>query len=455
MTVLFLAYYWNVYLLEGKIVLRGANEEEEETRQGLTALWLSDTRTRGGGGDEARTREPPFSCAVRYSPEEFTPSKTACPACPKSPLSSRPSTPTFAPGHQRSAASSPPPVLFPRGTAPPAIRHLLLLLVWLLEQMDPSERDVGSRKSNKPKYSKFSQQELPACKPLLTPKLVITVFLLMAVLFIPIGLAALFASLQVVELVERYDISCVSMDDKIAFIQNSEIDKTCNITLQVPKYMKSPILVYYQIGNFYQNHRRYVRSRNDKQLRYKNVHLGKECEPEGHAAGGAPIVPCGLVAWSLFNDTFTVKVNGETIEVNKKDIAWKSDKKHKFGNDIYPSNFQKGRLIGGAKLNESIPLSEQEDLIVWMRTAAFPTFRKLYGRIEKEIMAEDNITVVIQNNYNTYSFGGSKAVVLSTASWVGGRNNFIGIAYLTIGGLCLFLALGFTVLYMVKARYVS
>ncbi|XP_047083411.1 putative ALA-interacting subunit 4 [Lolium rigidum] len=321
--------------------------------------------------------------------------------------------------------------------------------------MDPSERDGGSRKSNKPKYSKFSQQELPACKPLLTPKLVVTIFSLMAVLFIPIGLAALFASLQVVELVERYDVSCVPVDDKIAFIQNSKIDKTCNVTLQVPKYMKSPILVYYQIGNFYQNHRRYVRSRNDKQLRYKNVHLGKECEPEGHAAGGAPIVPCGLAAWSLFNDTFTVKVNGKTIEVNKKDIAWKSDKKHKFGNDIYPSNFQKGRLIGGAKLNESIPLSEQEDLIVWMRTAAFPTFRKLYGRIEKEIMAEDNITVVIQNNYNTYSFGGSKAVVFSTASWIGGRNNFIGIAYLTIGGLCLFLALGFTVLYMVKARYVS
>ncbi|XP_047092958.1 ALA-interacting subunit 1-like [Lolium rigidum] len=417
------------------------------------AMWLSDTRTRGGGGDDARTREPPLSCAVRYSTEEFTPSKTACSACPKSPLSSRPSTPTFAPGHQRSAASSPTPLLFPRCTGPPAVRRLLL--DWLLEQMDPSERDGGSRKSNKPKYSKFSQQELPACKPLLIPKLVVTVFLLMAVLFIPIGLAALFASLQAVELVERYDISCVPIDDKVAFIQSSKIDKTCNITLQVPKYMKSPILVYYQIGNFYQNHRRYVRSRNDKQLRYKNVHLGKECEPEGHAAGGVPIVPCGLVAWSLFNDTFTVKVNGETIEVNKKDIAWKSDKKHKLGNDIYPSNFQKGRLIGGAKLNESIPLSEQEDLIVWMRTAAFPTFRKLYGRIEKEIMAEDNITVVIQNNYNTYSFGGSKAVVLSTASWIGGRNNFIGIAYLTIGGLCLFLALGFTVLYMVKARYVS
>lgn len=89
-----------------------------------------------------------------------------------------------------------------------------------------------------------------------------------------------------------------------------------------------------------------------------------------------------------------------------------------------------------------------------MRTAALPTFRKLYGRIETDIMANDQLTVVIQNNYNTYSFGGSKALVLSTTSWIGGKNNFIGVAYLTIGGLCIFLAVGFVVLlYMVKPRY--
>lgn len=199
-----------------------------------------------------------------------------------------------------------------------------------------------------------------------------------------------------------------------------------------------------------------MRSRSDKQLRYKSVvHLISDCVPEGKTADGAPIVPCGLVAWSLFNDTYTVRVNGVVTRVNKKDIAWKSDKNNKFSNNIYPSNFQKGSLIGGAKLNESIPLSEQEDLIVWMRTAALPTFRKLYGRIEKDINANDNVTVVIQNNYNTYSFGGSKALVLSTASWIGGKNNFIGIAYLTIGGLCLSLAMCFLVLYMIKRRYAS
>jgi len=311
----------------------------------------------------------------------------------------------------------------------------------------------NSKKSNKPKYSKFTQQELPACKPLLTPAIVISAFLLVGILFVPIGLASLSASQEIVELIDRYDTNCGPITDKVGYIQDSKTNKSCTRTLTVPKHMKSPIQIYYQIGDFYQNHRRYVKSRSDKQLLYKDAaHLTKDCDPEGYSADGAPIVPCGLVAWSLFNDTYTISVNKKAIEVNKKDIAWQSDKNKKFGNDVYPRNFQNGNLIGGAKLNASIPLSEQEDLIVWMRTAALPTFRKLYGRIETDIMANDQLTVVIQNNYNTYSFGGSKALVLSTTSWIGGKNKFIGVAYLIVGGLCLFLALVFVVLYMFKPR---
>ncbi|CAN6285917.1 unnamed protein product [Urochloa humidicola] len=319
--------------------------------------------------------------------------------------------------------------------------------------MGPFEMQDNSKKSNKPKYSKLTQQELPACKPLITPAIVISAFLLVGIIFVPVGLASFSASQEIVELIDRYDTTCVPMADKVGYIQNSKTDKSCTRTLTVPKHMKSPIQIYYQIGDFYQNHRRYVKSRSDKQLRYKNAaHLTKDCEPEGYTADGAPIVPCGLIAWSMFNDTYKISVNKKAIEVNKKDIAWQSDKNKKFGSDVYPRNFQNGNLIGGAKLNESIPLSEQEDLIVWMRTAALPTFRKLYGRIETDIMANDELTVVIQNNYNTYSFRGSKALVLSTTSWIGGKNKFIGVAYLIVGGLCLFLALVFVVLYMIKPR---
>ena len=100
-----------------------------------------------------------------------------------------------------------------------------------------------------------------------------------------------------------------------------------------------------------------------------------------------------------------------------------------------------------------IQLSEHEDLIVWMRTAALPIFRKLYGKIETDLNAGDTIMVLLENNYNTYSFNGEKKLVLSTTSWLGGRNDFLGVAYLTVGSICLFLAVTFSVLYLVKPRY--
>ncbi|KAI7727012.1 hypothetical protein M8C21_030488, partial [Ambrosia artemisiifolia] len=84
--------------------------------------------------------------------------------------------------------------------------------------------------------SRFTQQELPACKPILTPKWVgnfvfsnvISAFLLVTIVFIPIGLASFFASRDVVEIIDRYDNACVqgSQSQKLQFIQ-SNANKTC------------------------------------------------------------------------------------------------------------------------------------------------------------------------------------------------------------------------------------
>lgn len=51
----------------------------------------------------------------------------------------------------------------------------------------------------------------------------------------------------------------------------------------------------------------------------------------------APAFPCGLVAKSLFNDTFTLYKGNESdsanlITINTDDIAWESDKENKFKN---------------------------------------------------------------------------------------------------------------------------
>lgn len=53
--------------------------------------------------------------------------------------------------------------------------------------------------------------------------------------------------------------------------------------------------------------------------------------------GSAPAYPCGLVAKSLFNDTYAlsfVNSSGSTSQVfiNESNIAWESDVKYKFKN---------------------------------------------------------------------------------------------------------------------------
>ncbi|KAG6382563.1 hypothetical protein SASPL_157763 [Salvia splendens] len=318
-----------------------------------------------------------------------------------------------------------------------------------------SSEDGPSKKvSRKPRYSRFTQQELPACKPILTPALVIGILMCLGIIFIPIGLLALSASENVVEVVDRYDDVCIpSTDQKVGFIKDPATNKTCIRTFTIPKKMRKPVYVYYQLDNFYQNHRRYVKSRSDRQLwNPKAESSTTPCDPEGQTGDGKPIVPCGLIAWSLFNDTYMLSKNDAALQINKKDIAWRSDRTHKFGSNIYPKNFQNGTLIGGGKLDESIPLSQQEDLMVWMRTSALPTFRKLYGRIETDLEANEKITVTIQNNYNTYSFNGKKKLVISTATWIGGKNDFIGKMYMAVGGTSIVLGVIFSLLYVFKPR---
>lgn len=102
---------------------------------------------------------------------------------------------------------------------------------------------------------------------------------------------------------------------------------------------------------------RYVKSKNDRQLLHGlGYNDTSSCKPE-ESNNGLPIVPCGLIAWSLFNDTYTLIRGRSELKVNRKNIAWKSDRDHKFGKHVYPFNFQNGTFVGGGKLDPRIPVS--------------------------------------------------------------------------------------------------
>lgn len=80
--------------------------------------------------------------------------------------------------------------------------------------------------------------------------------------------------------------------------------KQCVVEFDIPADLDPSVLFYYKLTNFFQNHRRYVKSLNSNQLKGKFVSPSSldnsDCKPLGTVDGKA-IYPCGLIANSLFN----------------------------------------------------------------------------------------------------------------------------------------------------------
>jgi len=127
--------------------------------------------------------------------------------------------------------------------------------------------------------------------------------------------------------------------------------------------------------------------------------------------------PCGIIARSLFNDTYNLtkldSQNPQTafglspLELNENNIAWKSDVDYKFKNQA--GNYQDIQWVD----------VENQHFIVWMRTAGLPSFRKLYGQYNEQLTA-GQYQLSINNTYDVSSFGGSKTFVLATTNGMGG-----------------------------------
>ena len=285
------------------------------------------------------------------------------------------------------------------------------------------------------KQSRFKQQNLPAWRPVPTILSIVIVFAIFGILFIILGIVLLIYSNKV----------------KSAEIEYTDctLGQICNKQLTLENDIDSPVFVYYQLNGFFQNSRRYVKSKETDQLTGDDISVHDECEPaeKNKEMGFSPsqtaldgsaldpeayAVPCGLMAKTFFNDTFSFSIGSTDLTVDETNIAFDKDKK------LYDENPDRSK--------QWMDMTN-EHFLVWMRPSGLPNPKKLWGRIDRDLKQGEKIDIAINNNYDVSHYKGKKKIVLSNATKFGGKNKFLGISYIVVGALSILCAIIFPIGY--------
>lgn len=360
---------------------------------------------------------------------------------------------------------------------------------------EDEEPIIKKEKSRRPKENNFTQQKLKAIHPIITPKYVIPLFLLLAVIFIPLGAGMLYGSYKVEDLTIDYttcaDDASSSYSDmpeskyeyhfksnttitpKWRYTLNTSEEDTdeqglCHLQFEIPNDIGPAVFLLYKVHNFWANHRRFAKSYSEDQLNgdaaslntIKNT-VGQNCEPLSENSDGVRYYPCGLIANSLFNDTFAgltaVNSTSSDYEMTNEGIAWSTNKnrfkktKYSASEVVPPPNWIKKYPDGYT--DDNMPdISTWSEFQNWMQTPGLPTFSKLALRNDDDVLEAGTYEVVVGLHWPVTEFNGNKSIYLTTRSVIGGRNPFLGIAWIVAGGICLALSVAFLIINLVVPR---
>ncbi|XP_015427689.1 PREDICTED: cell cycle control protein 50C-like [Myotis davidii] len=307
-----------------------------------------------------------------------------------------------------------------------------------------------------PDNTALKQQRLPAYRLQLSASKVLSGFFATGALCLGMGIILLLSAKSTKEIEINYTNICANCAKLRENAINFDKKCSCSIPFYLPETMQGNVYMYYKLYGFHQNLYHYILSRSNSQLMGKNIKDVERCDSFKKTHNGTPICPCGAIANSMFNDTIILLYNINSsiyikVPMLSSGITWWSDKFIKFQNPN--SNDLSSAFAGTAKPpNWPKPIYEldekdlgnngfiNEDFIVWMRTAAFPTFKKLHRQLNRvqhftEGLPAGNYSFDITYNFPVTRFQGEKSVVLSTLTWSGGSSLFLGLAYTVTGAV--------------------
>ena len=143
------------------------------------------------------------------------------------------------------------------------------------------------------KKSRFKQQNLPAWRPVPTIISIVIVFAVFGIIFIILGIILLIYSNKVKSAEVEYT--------------DCDLNINCDKKITIEDDIDAPVFVYYQLNGFFQNSRRYVKSKEIDQLTGDDITIHENCEPaEKNKDMGFPSNKKALDGSDLDDNSFAV-----------------------------------------------------------------------------------------------------------------------------------------------------